>query len=395
VIAVKPKEDSSRSDTPSLIALGMDGTERWSWEWSANTDGEVFHTHSVVPAGEGGVYVAGSINNHNRHEVLRVDSDRSILWRKSLDTAFQMSHLTRVSDNRLVFIGVEAFPSESRTSVFGLNANNGSVAWRNEEFEENYWVKDATRCAGRCVIAGYDDSYRGYVAGISGDGTKVWETIVEEYDSRGVIDVSSTGETLTILGRNSQNSSNYVVSLTSDGSQRWDTGLSMPDVEDVSSARVIPDDAGGWLVAATYDSRPDLYLTRLTDEGTEAEGYFVDGWDRTATIEEAITKGRTVFVAGKGDSESGTQTQTWAAGLSPLESTETATTIPTSQPPPTRTRGTETATSTMRRTRTKELTPSASQTTEEDGPGFGIAGPVLSILGLGAFEHYRNENESN
>lgn len=403
VTAIEPADDSPGSNVPDIVALDANGEQQWTWSWPSSQSDTITHVQSIAPAEGGGMYITGPVYREDRQILAKLGSQRSIRWSTSFDDSYRLAALEKASTDTLVFVGSIAFPSETETDVVGVDANTGSVEWRNGDFEGDYWVVRVDSGGEGCHIAGQDPSYNGFVARISPAGETTWATTMPSYDSWGIDDISvQSPQNVATIGGNSEDERFRVSTVGIDGNLGWETVLSVPDVEHANSSRITTAGDDGWIVATTYGAEPKLYITHVDGTGEKQDGYFVEAWDHRSEVGEILATGDRFVLSGETSEESPDHPRTWMAELRPAGAIETPTSSPaatpspspTSSPSQTTTQATASATDTTRSS-PENLTDTSEHptTTTGSGPGFGILGTGFSPLGVGLLARYLHDDD--
>ena len=404
VVAGVKSHPTVQSSAPDVVAIDDSGNREWVWNWPEDRSDSLDYVRALAPADDGGLFFAGPTNEDRSEALLigKLDAERNVEWHitpKEYHYYYGLV-LVRTSSSRLTIIGYEVSPEINRTHVFGLDTDTRSVSWERDAFPDTSMLSATVHQQG-CVVTG-ETSKGGWTARFTPDGDTDWERTFSKPELV-LTDVttSADGDVVAIGHRINDYETIEIPILDSDGTLNARQVLEFQPLSVPHDPQIVSVPSGGYVCSWSYGDRSELFIGKLTTEGTLTYGNHIEPWNSTSRpvlLDIELVNEAIVLLGNTKDGES-EPTLTWGVEADKTVETRTLTETPsqtatdtlspTQTPTPT---GTPSPTDVPEPTETE--TPTTS-TSSANGPGFGVVGSLLGVAGVGYFVSSRSQEESD
>jgi len=234
------------------------------------------YARSVTQTIDGGYIVAGytssfGIGNYDVY-VLKLDSDGSIAWQKTLGGAGDdyASSIQQTTDGGYIVAGATTSFGAGNGDVYVLKLNpDGSLAWQKTFGGSGFDIANSVQETrdGGYIVAGYTDSFGAgsrdvYVLKLNSDGSLAWQKTFGGSDYDYALSVTQTTDGGYIVAGSTASfgagwEDAYVLKLNSDGSLAWQKTFGGNGYDFADSVTQTAD--GGYIVAGLTSSFGDGY----------------------------------------------------------------------------------------------------------------------------------------
>lgn len=404
VVAGAKSHPTVQSSAPYVVAFDDSGTREWVWNWPEDRSDSLNYVQALAPTENGGLFFAGPTDEDRSENLLigKLDAEQNVEWHitpKEYHYYYGL-FLVRTTPSRLAIIGYEVSPEINRTHVFGVDTDTRSINWEKDTFSDTNALSATVHQQG-CVVAG-ETSKGGWTARFTPDGDIDWEQTFSEPElTLTDITTSAAGDVVTIGHRINDYETIEIQILDSDGTLN---AKQTPEFQPLSvphDPQIVSVPSGGYVCSWSYGDRSELFVGRLTTEGTLEYGNHIGPWDsgfRPVLLDIKLVNEQIILLGDTKEEESET-TLTWSVGVDKAVQTPTPTETPTQtatvSPSPTQTptlTGTPSPTDVPVPTETENPTTS---TSSADGPGFGVVGSLLGVAGAGYLISSRTWEDSD